>query len=248
MLLGQYTTLLITLLALYVLSPFAPFFFVGRVSLILLDVLVSAMLLAAVYALHQRKRLLVLGAVFALPAVLGRWASYAVQNPTLFGVGQVRGFLFLAFTTGAVLSRVLRDQRVTADTVNGALCVYLMLGVTWTWLFSVLEFFLPGSFRLPDIIAGQESVAQLDAQRLSQFLYFSLVTLTTLGYGDIIPVTRPASNLAALEAVVGQLYIAVLVARLVGLHVAHSMGGRKEDDNRGESEAGDGGLDVRFCI
>lgn len=87
-----------------------------------------------------------------------------------------------------------------------------MLGATWAWLFSLLEFFLPGSFRLPEIIANGDSVAQLDVRRLSQFFYFSLVTLSTLGYGDITPISHPARNLAALEAVVGQLYIAVLVA------------------------------------
>ena len=127
---GQHTTLLITLLALHVLSPFARLFFTGLLALVLLDVLSSAMLVAAIYALPQRRSFLLLAGVLAVPAVMGRWASYAVQSPTLFGVGHTLSFLFLAFTTGAILSRVLRDEQVSTDTVNGARCVYLMLGVT----------------------------------------------------------------------------------------------------------------------
>ena len=223
----RYTALLITLFALYVISPFVQIFFASRQALILLDLLVTATLLAATYAVHRRTSTLIIASFFALPAIAGRWASYAVQSQWLFGLSQVCGFLFLAFTSAAILNSILRPAKVTTDIVNGAICVYMMIAVAWAFLFSLLEVFQPESFKLPALLQVGEDIAYMDVRRLSIFMYYSLVTLTTLGYGDITPITHPARNLAALEAVVGQLFIAVLIARLVGLRVVHS--GQDED-------------------
>ncbi len=117
---------------------------------------------------------------------------------------------------------------MTGDIVNGAICVYMLGALAWAFLFSLLEVLQPGSFNLPELSAERLGPATADVRRLSIFMYYSLVTLTTLGYGDITPVTPLARNLAAFETVMGQLYIAILVARLVGLHIAHSGRGNKE--------------------
>jgi hypothetical protein len=97
----------------------------------------------------------------------------------------------------------------------GAICVYFLVGIVWALLYSTLEFFQPGSFQMP-----QGTVNQATSQ--ATFTYYSYVTLTTLGYGEITPISGPARSFALLEAMMGQLYLAVLIARLVGIHIAQS--------------------------
>ena len=223
----RHAVLLVTLLSLYIINPFVQEFFSSRLGLILLDLLVSTTLLVVTYDVHRSKRVLLVATVFALPAIAGRWASYAVYTDWLSIFSHCFGFLFLAFTAGAILLNVLRPTRVTGDIVNGAVCVYMLIGLAWAFLFSLLEVLQPGSFDLPELSADPIDLAAMEIRRLSVFMYYSLVTLTTLGYGDITPVTPLARNLAAFEAVMGQLYIAILVARLVGLHIVHA---RRDDD------------------
>jgi hypothetical protein len=113
---------------------------------------------------------------------------------------------------------VLSSTTVTHDTLAGAMCVYLLLGVIWAMMFALIESVQPGSF-----LVGGESVADAHGGQegeMAQFLYLSFVTLTTVGYGDILPTTPVARRVAVLEAVVGQLYVAVLIARLVSQRVS----------------------------
>jgi hypothetical protein len=126
-------------------------------------------------------------------------------------VGLVFRSAFLVFLAWVVLRDVLSQKDVTGDTLAGAACGYLLLGVLWAGLYAMLEVVEPGSITLPEGPAGIEEVS-------IWFTYFSFVTITTLGYGDMTPVTASAGMLAAIEALVGQLYIAVLIARMVGLH------------------------------
>ena len=139
-------------------------------------------------------------------AVLALWLALHVGRfgpgsmaPALLGVS---GLAMAAF----LLAAVLAEGRVDAERICAALCVYLLAGIAFGGIFSALEIAAPGS------LAGPAPVAHGDA------LYFSFVTLATLGYGDVTPVTPPARALAVLEAVFGQLYLAVLIARLVSLY------------------------------
>lgn len=120
---------------------------------------------------------------------------------------------FCLLSTAICLREVLTYGRVTLNHLVGAMCVYLLLGVLWAFTYAGVELAFPGSFHVP---AG-DMVSNLD-----DFLYFSLVTLTTTGYGDVLPVERLARMLATLEAVTGQLYVAVLVATLVTQYVGRA--------------------------
>lgn len=99
---------------------------------------------------------------------------------------------------------------------------YLLIGLAWALLYGALDLTQPGSFDLGDEVAGQQVQGGEPVPHFADmdpFIYCSLVTLSTLGYGDIVAVTRAARSLSALEAIVGQIYMAVVVARLIGLHI-----------------------------
>jgi hypothetical protein len=204
---------LLTLLLLY------PFFASSVMAHALWDICSSAILLLGIYAISHVRRHLVIAVVLAI-AVLGtKWSGDVIDNEMLLLVHYGLAAIFFAFTACLLLANVLRKGAVTADKIYGALCVYLLMGLTWGFMFLILEGFQPGSF-----LVGQARSSGI-GQDPPTLVYFSFVTLSTVGYGDITPLTPPARSFAFMEAIIGQIYLAVLVARLVGLHIAYSMAG-----------------------
>jgi hypothetical protein len=125
------------------------------------------------------------------------------------------GIVFWALTGLLVIRRiVLRTDRITGDTINGAICVYLLLGLGWSHAYALLDAIEPGSFTV-----STESVAT-SAHAFEGFIGYSFVTLTTLGYGNVVPLTPRGESLAIAEAITGQLYLAVLLARFVAMEIA----------------------------
>ena len=124
------------------------------------------------------------------------------------------GAVFFIYVTVLTLSYVLKDQRVTADTLYGAICVYILLGIAWSLFYVLLDSLVPGAFVSANHV---ENILHWP-----DFVYYSFVTLTTLGYGEITPISQTARTFAFLEAVVGQVYLAIIVARLVAMYISHS--------------------------
>jgi hypothetical protein len=209
-------SLLIALLALLLLYPF----FAGSVMAhAVWDICSFAILLLGSYAISHVRRYLVIAVVLAI-AVLGtRWSGYVVDNAMLLLVNYGLGVIFFAFTACLLLADVLSKGAVTADKIYGALCVYLLIGLTWGFMFLTLEGVQPGSFQF-----GQARSSGIEKDPAT-LVYFSFVTLSTVGYGDITPLSPPARSFAFMEAIIGQIYLAVLVARLVGLYIAYAMEG-----------------------
>jgi voltage-gated potassium channel len=129
--------------------------------------------------------------------------------------------VFAAVVVWLAYASVMRPDRSVSDRIIGAICVYLLIGLAWASLFETLDFVIPGSFRFPADTAWA-------TPGTVRYRYLSFVTLATLGYGDVTPQTALAGTLAALEAVTGQLYIGITVARLVALSLGDRAG-------RGES-------------
>jgi hypothetical protein len=209
-------SLLIALLALLLLYPF----FAGSVMAhAFWDICSSAILLLGIYAISHVRRRLVIAVVLAIALLGTKWSGYIIANEMLLLVNNGLGVIFFTFTACLLLADVLRKGAVTADKIYGALCVYLLIGLTWGFMFLTLEGFQPGSFQF-----GQARLSGIEKDP-GTLVYFSFVTLSTVGYGDITPLTPPARAFAFMEAIIGQIYLAVLVARLVGLHIAYSMAG-----------------------
>ena len=191
---------LVLLLAVY------PYVGAGPSGPAALKVLTSFVLITGVYAVSNRRRQVVIAALLAVPAFGLGWLHVITGDPATGAVESVFALLFYAFTALVGLSRVLGTRRITTDTIYGAVSVYLLMGLTWATAYDLVESINPGSFSAE---SGEGTLA------FPAFIYFSFVTLATLGYGDITPITDQARSLALLETVSGTLYIAVLIARLV---------------------------------
>lgn len=204
---GRFLFLLVSLLLVMAVQPFIN----ERVTAdVLMNLFVPLVLLSGVYAVSERRSTCIAGAVLVVPAVACQWASILLEMPVLPLVTNTLDAAFLLFVMAVILGHLFRTREVTADTIFGSICAYLLLGFVWAFVYAILEMVMPGSF----------SVSEGSGSRFSEFYYYSFVTLTTLGYGDVVPLTPEARSFAVLEAAMGQIYIAVLVARLVGLHVS----------------------------
>ena len=206
---GRFFVLLLSIVLLFALRPFLK----GLVSIdILTEIFFSIVLLSAIHAVSQKRSAFIVALMLAVPAFSLDWLSYIMAAPSLADVSRIMSALFTAYVLILLLSFVLSQKEVTADVLTAAVCGYFFLGFMWAFVFLFLEAVQPGSFQLAQ---GQRGDA-------SQFLYFSFVTMTTLGYGDMTPIASGARSLAVLSAVMGQLYLAVTIARLVGMHISQS--------------------------
>jgi hypothetical protein len=161
-----------------------------------------------------------------LPMLVVLWIAPVLWVRSVNAASLGMRFIFLMVICIAILARVVRDQVVTLETIAGAASAYLLFGVAWACLFGVVEHLSPGSFVVP---AAWGPTADTILESIAPLIYFSFITLTTVGYGDILATSPVAANLAAAEAIMGQLYLAVLVARLVGLQIVQSDRSRHDD-------------------
>ncbi len=172
----------------------------------------SAILIIGVGSLRGAGRAFPVGMVFVIAGVVLSIISSRIES-SVFQFGALLaliGFLVTAITH--TMKQVAVGTDMSMNRIVGAICVYLLLGVIWAVSYSVLELAAPGSF------GGFETWTSRGWD--SEWLYFSFVTMTTLGYGDLLPVSATARAMAYLQAVFGQFYIAILVAGLVSVYIA----------------------------
>src|SRR6059058_1437861 len=202
------------LIALALLFTFAPFVEEIEGGELILSILFSLVLLSAVLAVAERKRVLVIALVLAVPAVGGRWINHFRPDLVPPGVFLVGGLILIIFVVAHLLRFVLRAPSVTTEVLCASISAYLMLGLMWTMAYWLVDQLTPGGAFSFNTNAGTRSINGFNG------FYFSFITLSTVGYGDITPVSRIARWLAAMEAMTGLLYVAVLIARLVSLYSA----------------------------
>jgi hypothetical protein len=200
---------LVALLSFLILSPLLKGF-LGLRSF--LNVFLTVVFISSIYAVSQKRHHLIISILLALPLLLSTWADYFIESSALPIVGTFSGIFFFGFIVVTILSFVLKQTEVTLNVIYAAVVVYLSLAMMWGMLFILVEILQPGSITLGQ--TGEDAF---------HFFYYSFVTITTLGYGDITPTSEIAQSLALIEAVIGQIYLVVLVARLVGIHIAQSM-------------------------
>ncbi len=228
-------TLLVSLLLLYGLYPLLRSTLFGGVFV---NLFLSATFFAGVYAAGARKRGLLIMLSLGGPALILTWVFHARASAPVGIAVVVFTMAFIAYMIYLLLQSIQRTERVTSDVVYAAASVYLLIGLFWAFAYMLVVAAQPGAFHAPHVQSMIEAGGSLRMVGISIFLYYSIVTMTTLGYGDIVPVTPIAQTLSSLEAIVGQLYLAILLGRVVGLYVAHSTiaGAGKSADSSSEEE------------
>ena len=208
----KFRYLTIAMILWFVLFPFVEG---GKFGLVILNILTSSIVLFGIFAVSFRKRTVIISLLLGLPWFILSWIDILIsQLPEIVKLfSNMLLILFLAFTAIEILLYILRSTEIGGDILYGAVCIYFLIGGTWSSIYMLLEAIQPGS-----IVNNVTGVVNL-----SDLVYFSYITLTTLGYGEIIPMTAEARSIAILEAIVGVMYIAIIISRLVGVFIAKSM-------------------------
>ncbi len=183
-------------------------------GVISLHVATSITLILSVWSLVGKKKSFIFGIVLAGFSILINLVELQFEHQLLMFTRIAIQFLFFSLTLWIALGHVMFGDRIDLNRIVGTICIYLLIGIIWSIAYSVVDIIDPGSFRGLNATAIDE--------KHSELIYFSFVTLTTLGYGDIAPIKPIARTLAYFEAIAGQFYLAVMVAGLVGAHIARS--------------------------
>jgi hypothetical protein len=176
---------------------------------IFLDILLTAITIFMVYTISHKKGQVIVGLLLAIVMLASLWLQYVYPNIGIAAIGMIAGVLFTAVVITNIMIFMFQSEGVNKETIYAAILLYLLIGLMWAFIYTFLELVDPASFNID--LSRPEGY-------LLVFQYFSFVTITTLGYGDVTPVTEVAKAFAVLEAVVGQLYLVIIVAWLVGTY------------------------------
>lgn len=189
---------------------------------IILRALLTLVLLSGVFASSRNRTVLLISILLAGSATITGWVADLRDSEVVAAVSWLLAVLNIGFVGGVVANAVLRRETVTADAIFAILSVFLLIGIAFAIIFGLIEYFHPGSFLLRgEKIPGSDTLTG-SAYSFSVLLYLSFVTLATVGYGDIHPMEPLAQVLCATEGIVGQVFLAVVVARVIGMSLASS--------------------------
>ena len=205
----RFRLLLAALLLLLISYPYPESVVESRMMLIV----VSAVFVTGVISVASTRLHLLVAAALGLGTVVFNWwdvsGGWSGESELLFvELGLASEIAFFFYVLSLVGKTVFRSPSVTADTIAGSICVYLLLGLSFCSAYVLMERVVPGSFHIPNPTSHP----------FSDLLFFSFTALTTVGYGDITPATAQARSIASLETTTGVLYTTILVARLVSLY------------------------------
>jgi len=207
------------ILMIIVLRPFLDQWLNDRILMdIFTDIFFACALIAGLHAVkgqpNQFRVVILLIITITLLSVL----HYTLKIPALDRLQLGLGAVFFIQMLVMIATHIKNENEVTFDLIMAAACTYVLIGMVWSYSYYFLEIFHPGSFKAAD----------KPLEDLWYFYYYSFVTLTTVGYGDIVANTKPAQALTILEAIVGQLYLAILISRLVGLYSSQAQAKTEE--------------------
>jgi len=212
----KHRLLLAALIGLIFLAPLLYQFPVTRFLFVIFQ---SMVLMACVYAVRGRRIHLIVSIVLTVPIFLATWLGQILEvNSFLYLVIEFSPAVLFTYIGVLIFLDLIqgRDREVDIDMIAGGISVYLLIGLVYGLLYSLLYQYAPGSFDVSESLVDVH-----DARGLQHvFVYFSYVTMTTLGYGDVSPVSNLARVLVQLETLGAQLFLAIFIARLVGMHIA----------------------------
>ena len=179
--------------------------------------LITLTLSSAVLAVGKRRRILLWSLVLFVPTVAGRWLYHFRQDQMLPDLYLISSLAFVLFIIVRLLIFIFRATQVNSEVLCAGILAYLMLGLLWANAYSLVAYRVPHSFVF--MVGGDSS----HVMKGFTSLYFSFITLSTVGYGDIMPASDVARMLVATEAITGILFVAVLISRLVSMHASQAL-------------------------
>ena len=216
----RHLALLVSILFLFIITPTVITF---RHGLIVMNLFAAVVLITGSYALSRRRKVFITAIVLSAINVMVAWLLLFYPRPWIRILSNGCIIVLVIYFSITILGYVLRGTRVTMDKIFAAICVYLFIGYAWAFAYALIEEVEPRAFIALSAPSPNDYVG-----RILEMRYFSFATLTTVGYGDIVPHSAIARTLAVLEAVTGQFYLTVLIARLVGLHIVHAQNSPNE--------------------
>jgi ion channel len=193
----------------------APLVAAGVISRAPFDALFTLILVSGVVTVSSRRWAAVLASAVVAATLAVRWMKYFLPSLTIELWDQALSILALSIFVGLVLLLVFREGPITFHRILGAIVVYILTGLVFMNAYQLLFLLRPASFQFASGTTAPDQMAH-------GLGFFSFVTLTTVGYGDILPIHPAARSLAMTEALVGQLYPAILIGRLVSLQIGSS--------------------------
>ncbi|MBM3197703.1 MAG: two pore domain potassium channel family protein [Chlamydiae bacterium] len=206
----RYNLLLGLLLLLFVFRPSDQgmlYFGVWKIFLIIT-------IFAAIFNCKHNKTVRHIELALAVPIIVLSWVDFFTKSPAVFICGTSLSALFTLLCTGSIIHDMVARAQITAETLKGAICAYFLLAFSFAYIYWIIAYLEPGSFVYSD---GTLSPLYY-SQYISEMTYFSFVTLLAIGYGDIVATSHMGQTAAILEGVIGQFYVAILVARLVAAY------------------------------
>ena len=182
----------------------------------------SCLVVIGIWSLRGSGRPFAVGIAFVIAVIVFNVLAFNLASPVYLYASFAALFGFLLIAISFTLKQIAMETDISPNRLVGAICVYLLLGLIWAVAYTMLEMISPGSFGGFTPLQGRGWD--------SEWLYFSFVTMTTLGYGDILPVSATARALAYMQAVFGQLYVAILVAGLVSALISSRQSSKQDDD------------------
>ena len=187
--------------------------------------LFTLVLLWALYTITGGGKVLVLAAIMLVPTLASTWLAESGQKNYVLYIDNITNIVYFGLICIFLGRYILINRRVTLEVIFAAMCLYMILAILWAAIYTNLELYYGGAFTFGGMTAEEAGIAK-DAL-FQEFIYFSFVTLSTLGYGDVLPANLIGQNWAAMEAMVGQFFIAVVIARLVSVYTVE-----EEEDAR----------------
>lgn len=207
---SRYAYLLFSLIAFFLVNPFLT---ASHFSDMILCFFFSLVIIFSFPAMMRNRYFVTLMLILGLFSYASYWYILWIDpSKTAYVIHFTFNILFLSLINFSVIHAITKHREITADTLFGAICAYLLIGFIWSFVYLLIATIDPSSF---SIHMDHDPVRA----RIDHFIYYSFVTLTTVGYGDILAMKSVARTFSWLEAVIGQVYLAVWISQLVGLRI-----------------------------
>jgi voltage-gated potassium channel len=211
---GYYNYILICFILLFMFRPYNDSF----AYIAVWKTLFTLTFIAVIFNSHHHRYVKTLAIILAIPALACGWLELFFPNTPYFIATVILTIIFMTLCTISILYDVIRRAKVTLETLRGVICAYFMFAFVFAYLYYLIEYIVPGSFHLLE----RDTSFVTYSRDLAQMMYFSFVTLLTIGFGDITPLKDVAQTAVVIEGIIGQFYVAILVARIVSVYAFFS--------------------------